>query len=347
MEIGNQIKALRLRKGATQKQMAQHFGITEQAISKWENGASVPDIGMLPGLSAYFGVSIDELFALSDKTRMERIQNMLWDVRFMDSSDVENERNFLLEKARRESGSSEAYEMLAKLELHLAEGHNARAEEYALAALKIDPNSSYAHTSLMYAMGGKHIDPRHNIHNALISYYKSCAAAHPEAVAVYPHLIAQLMDDNRMEEAEQYLALMEQHDTGYFSPYYLTILRIRIALARRDMETARALWQKLERENPDNWSLQHDIGDFHMLAGEYAAAKESYRKAIGLMKAPRYTDPIDSLAKVCEMDGDIHGAIEARRLELEVLKKEWDDTTGEGVDRINREIARLEKLKET
>lgn len=344
MEIGNQIKALRLRKGATQKQMAQHFGITEQAISKWENGASVPDIGMLPELSAYFGVSIDELFALSDKTRMERIQNMLWDVRFMDSSDVENERNFLLEKARREPGSSEAYEMLAKLELHLAEGHNARAEEYALAALEIDPNSSYAHTSLMYAMGGKHIDPRHNVHNALISHYKACAAAHPEAVAVYPHLIAQLMDDNRMEEAEQYLSVMEQYDTGCFSPYYPATLRIRIALARRDADTARAMWEKLEKDYPDNWSIQHDIGDFHMLAGEYDAAKTCYRKAVAVMEAPRYTDPIDSLAKVCEMDGDIAGAIEARRLELEVLTKEWGDTTGEGVDCIKREIARLEKL---
>ena len=99
--------------------MAQHFGITEQAISKWENNASVPDIAMLPDLSAYFGISIDELFALSDETRMERIQNMLWDVRFMDSSDIDNERQFLLEKARRDSGGK-AYEMLSKLELHLA-----------------------------------------------------------------------------------------------------------------------------------------------------------------------------------------------------------------------------------
>ena len=41
MEIGNQIKALRIRKGVTQKQMAQHFGITEQAIIKWENKSSL------------------------------------------------------------------------------------------------------------------------------------------------------------------------------------------------------------------------------------------------------------------------------------------------------------------
>ena len=62
------------------------------------------------------------------------------------------------------------------------------------------------------------------------------------------------------------------------------------------------------------------------------------------MKAPRYTDPIDSLAKVCEMDGDIAGAIEARKLEMEILAKEWGDTTGESVDCIKREITRLEKL---
>ena len=55
MEIGNQIKQLRLHRGITQEAMAQHFGITAQAISKWERGAATPDIAMLPELSAYFG----------------------------------------------------------------------------------------------------------------------------------------------------------------------------------------------------------------------------------------------------------------------------------------------------
>ena len=127
MEIGNQIKQLRLRRGITQEEMARHFGITAQAISKWERGAAAPDIGILPGLSAYFGVTIDELFALSDDTRMDRIQNMLWDVRYLNPADVENERQFLLEKARREPGNTDAYCMLAQMELHLAQEHNTRA----------------------------------------------------------------------------------------------------------------------------------------------------------------------------------------------------------------------------
>ena len=89
MEIGNQIRQLRLRRGITQEAMAQHFGITPQAVSKWERGAGTPDIAMLPDISAYFGVTIDELFALSDDTRMERIQNMIWDVRYFDPADVD------------------------------------------------------------------------------------------------------------------------------------------------------------------------------------------------------------------------------------------------------------------
>ena len=40
MEIGNQIKALRMRRGITQEAMAQHFGLSPQAVSNWERGVS-------------------------------------------------------------------------------------------------------------------------------------------------------------------------------------------------------------------------------------------------------------------------------------------------------------------
>lgn len=342
MDIGNQIKALRLRRGVTQEAMAQHFGITPQAISKWECGASTPDIGMLPGLSAYFGVSIDELFALSDDTRMERIQNMLYDVRFINPADAENERQFLLEKARREPNNSEPHELLANLELHLAEEHNARAQEYALEAMARNPGSGRGYTALAHAMGGKHVDPRNNTHNALIYHYKAHVASYPDAVNGYAWLIAQLIDDKRLEEARHYCDLMAVHGGGYF----LTVHRIKLALAENDIATAKTMWEQMGREFPQNWSVHHWIGDFETQIGAYGAAKESYRKAIGLMTPPRYSDPIDSLAQVCEMDGDIAGAIAARRLELEVAENEWGDTAGESVDVIRRELQRLEVAME-
>lgn len=339
MDIGNQIKALRLRRGVTQEAVAQHFGITAQAVSKWECGTSVPDIGMLPGLSAYFGVSIDELFALSDEIRMERIQNMLWDVRFLNPADAENERNFLLDMGRREPKNADPYCMLAQMELHLAQEHNIRAQEYAQEAISRDC-ADCCITYLAKAMGGKRIDPRFNTHNALIAHYKQILAEHPEEPSAYAYLIEQLIDDHRLAEAEHYCNLMAQHIEGY----YITVHRIKVALAYRQIDKARAMWEQMGRDYPDNWMVQEWIGDFQTQVGDYAAAKESYRKAIELEPVPHFVDPIDSLAQVCEMAGDIEGAIASRKYELEISETEWGDSSGETIDAIHREIARLEKL---
>ena len=154
MEIGNQIKQLRQRRGITQEAMAQHFGITPQAVSKWERGAATPDIGLLPEISAYFGVSIDELFALSDDTQMKRIQNMLWDVRYVPNEDADAARAFLLDKAQREPMNGEAYALLAQLENHLADAHKEAAADYAKEALRRDHTSHMAHSELVAAMNG-------------------------------------------------------------------------------------------------------------------------------------------------------------------------------------------------
>lgn len=340
MDIGNQIRSLRLRRGVTQEAVAQRLNVTAQAVSKWERGAAVPDISLLPELSAYFGVTIDELFSLSDETRMTRIQNMLWDERFLNPADADNERRFLQEKTQRDPTDTAALELLANLELHMAQEHCARAEEYALVAIRRNPASARGHCALAHAMGGRHVDPRNNTHNALISHYKNCIAAHPEILEPYPWLIAQLVDDGRLDEAEQYCDRMAQHDVSICA----TTCRIMVLQARGDHAAARALWEQLGREHPGSWSVWHWIGDFQTRAGDYAAAKESYRRAIGLQTAPHEEDPIDSLAQVCEMDGDIAGALDARREQLRIAAEEWQDTAGESVDAIRRELLRLEKL---
>lgn len=341
MSIGNQIKALRMRKGVTQEAVAQHFNITAQAVSKWECGQSVPDIGMLPGLSAYFGVTIDELFALSDETRIERIQNMIWDVRFLNPADVENERQFLLEKARREPQNGDPHCMLAQLELHLAKEHCIRAQEYALEIFNRENGTAMGCYYLGKAMGGIHVDPRHNSHNALISYYKACLEKYPDTRMTYGHLISQLIADHRLAEAEEYCEKMEKTHPG---DHFTMVHKIKLFVAKGDLDTARAMWTELDKQFPEDWSIQHWIGDLMTLAGEYASAKRHYQRSIELLPTPRYVDPIDSLAQACEMDGDISGAIAARKLELEVSDKDWNCTTGETIDHIHREIARLEKL---
>lgn len=338
MNIGNQIKALRMRKGVTQEAVAQHFNISAQAVSKWECGQSVPDIGMLPGLSAYFGVTIDELFALSDETRIERIQNMIWDVRFLNPADVENERQFLLEKARREPKNGNPHCMLAQLEMHLAKEHSIRAQEYAWEIMKRENGVAMGCYYLGKAMGGIHVDPRHNTHNALISYYKECLEKYSDKCMSYGHLISQLIDDHRLAEAQRYCDEMEK---AFPDDHFMIVHKIKVAIAKGNLIVAHDMMKALDEKYPDDWSIQHWIGDLLTLAGEYDTAKAYYRKSIALLPTPRYVDPIDSLAQCCEMDGDIEGAIATRKFELEVSDKDWNCTTGESIDYIHREIARL------
>ena len=59
--LGSRIGECRKKKGITQDQLAEHIGVSPQAVSKWENDLSCPDITLLPQLADYFNITIDEL----------------------------------------------------------------------------------------------------------------------------------------------------------------------------------------------------------------------------------------------------------------------------------------------
>ena len=59
--LGSRIAAQRRKMNLTQDQLAEKMGVSSQAVSKWENDLSCPDISLLPSLADLFGVSIDEL----------------------------------------------------------------------------------------------------------------------------------------------------------------------------------------------------------------------------------------------------------------------------------------------
>ena len=62
--LGKRIMHHRKRMGLTQDQLAEKLGVTAQAVSKWENDQSCPDITMLPKLADIFGISVDALLGL-------------------------------------------------------------------------------------------------------------------------------------------------------------------------------------------------------------------------------------------------------------------------------------------
>ncbi len=65
--LGKRIAQLRRGKAMTQDDLAAQLGVSSQAVSKWENDLSCPDIMLLPYLAEIFQVSIDELFSKEPK----------------------------------------------------------------------------------------------------------------------------------------------------------------------------------------------------------------------------------------------------------------------------------------
>lgn len=61
MTLGNRITMLRKEKELKQDQLAEMLNISPQAISKWENNQTCPDISLLPQLAKILGVTVDEL----------------------------------------------------------------------------------------------------------------------------------------------------------------------------------------------------------------------------------------------------------------------------------------------
>ena len=64
--IGAKIAELRREHNMKQDELAEMLGVTPQAVSKWENGASMPDISLLPKIAQIFGVTIDDLFGVNN-----------------------------------------------------------------------------------------------------------------------------------------------------------------------------------------------------------------------------------------------------------------------------------------
>lgn len=71
LSLGNQIRLNRRRINLTQEELAEKFGTSPQAISRWENGITYPDIEMLPMIASFFGMSVDALLGCTEEEKQK------------------------------------------------------------------------------------------------------------------------------------------------------------------------------------------------------------------------------------------------------------------------------------
>ncbi len=72
IEIGNKISIEREKLGITQTELSSLVFVTPQAISKWENGQSIPSVDVLARLTILFGITVEELL-FSTETEIEEL----------------------------------------------------------------------------------------------------------------------------------------------------------------------------------------------------------------------------------------------------------------------------------
>ena len=76
--------------------------------------------------------------------------------------------------------------------------------------------------------------------------------------------------------------------------------------------------------------------------GRYDEAMSYYRRALDVQKEPPLVDPLQAMAQLCEIRGDIPGALAAKREEADRIENQWH-VSGEELDCVLRDIKRLEK----
>lgn len=174
----------------------------------------MPDIQLLPKLSAYFGVTIDELFDLTEDAHLERISHMLERERILDEAQFCQAESYLKDKAERDAGRGVYRTLLAELYNHMADGCRIRAEYWAKEALRLEPEYKWNHSLLRMAQQGAILDWNYANRAKRIAFYQQFVKEHPAGQGGILMLLEELAAANRLEEAQALLDEKRENPGG-------------------------------------------------------------------------------------------------------------------------------------
>lgn len=338
MKMGETIKELRQGRGISQETLAKAMAVTVQAVSKWERGASLPDVETIPRLAIYFGVTTDELFSLTEDEEFDRMEHLICENVMLTEEKAAQAEKWLLKKI--EGGYKEAacYNLLALLHNNQAVRHRRIAEGYARKTMELAPFKKESHCALRDAMGGHICDWDYYNHHKIIDYYQDFVKRYPDFPEGYLWLYDNLIADYRFDEAEACLDRMAQCDQGLRVPAYRAMLH----WYRGDRQEAHRQFAELETKYGDQWLLYFILGDLYAMETDWDKAEQYYLRAYETQPSPKYTDAFLSIAHMCKIRGDKAGALRAYEGMLDCLKTQWECTVGEEVDEIRREMEALQ-----
>lgn len=340
MELGKKIRQFRFKAGLTQEQLAEKMGVVPQSVSKWETGAAMPDIALLPLIAETFGVTIDDLFDLTNEQRFSRIEHRM-DIEDNLPQDVFLEyEQFLKGQITEEKSRKRATELLAYLYWHRMEMYSKSAEQYAKEAIRLAPGEKGSQWILSKAAGYAVWDWNMRNHTGAIEFFRDLSGKNPDCLQPYYYLLDNLIADHRADEADQVLSRMRALPDC--KPLLLEVYRAHIALARFDEETADRIIRNMLSEHGDDWVSLFEAAQYFAEKADYDRAIDLYERAFEIQpRKPRFQDELMAIRDICEIRGDYRKAAETCDRILSLLENEWGITEG---DQLKNEREKRDRL---
>lgn len=341
MEIGKKIKQLRLNKGVTQETLANALGVTYQAVSRWENETTMPDISLLPQISVFFGVSIDELFEFTEESQYKRIENMLNEKSAISDSEFQNSKYFLEKQLSRECKNVNAIKLLAWLYAHRSKTFEIQAIEYAKKALSLGDTSKSMNNILRDAYGSPHTDWNYRNRHELIDFYYEHLKVYPDDMRAYRYLLPALIADGRTNEAKALIENIRSKE----KPELLYVFDAMLLRREGKLTESEKLLNDMVKQFPDSWYTWSIIADFKADDCKYEDAISCFERAFEFQQKPRFTDSLEAIAHIYEIKNDNQKAIVTYQRIVKLLETDWNVTFGATVNKYRQKIDEL-KIKQ-
>jgi len=306
LKLGHAIKRLRTERGVTQEQLGEAMGVSYQAVSKWETGATLPDVALLPELAVYFGVDIDALFSIDDSDKLKRIDRVIEGHEQYTPENVVYIRSTLEKMLEKDPKNVDLLKRLVDLHWQLEQEAEKEKKRIKKRINQVSPFEPYGHTSKRGYWR----------YHEEIGLYEAFTAQYPDWQQGWIYLAENCIAGNRLDKAEEAI----KRGLALGADSYLTALQGDICQIRGQNDEAMALWDQAV-------AAQTERADTVDYIAEKCASLGMTEKAISLWESAYEQDPnsLSPLYSLAFLYHDLGQYAEATCQWEEIIKRLRED----------------------
>ena len=269
------LRKLRLEKKLTQEQVAEQLGVSAQSVSRWETGATFPDVMMLPEISKLYGVLVDDLFKESlrgyDNLAERLVSAFEVNYKYEDFMAAVTEYERMIKEGCMDEGDYRGYCWLHMRMLQLCRKKMMEYCDKAMELCKEDKEKYYSNKIWKVALRSDHL----NEGQQCIEEQLQAVKEEPENVKEWVGLVTAYYGAKQYEEC--YRVVQEAIAKFPEEPDFYNIAGD-VCRELKKYEEAFAYWEKHLVFEKSELSALFAIADCSEELGDYKRAYEAFMK---------------------------------------------------------------------